>query len=175
MPKLLENNAYFQEYASYCHEYDEKKERHKAAARQIWEQYGGDSREYNDWCQKNPSPKNPYHTDRGASIAYSAWLSSLYWKESELDLSEALWEEDVEGFVNALKNAKLESFVFTCSSSFVMNNIHWFVQAECKLESVCSVTRMEHGKERVVQGIRFLLPKEEGIRFLMPKEWKREE
>ncbi|MBQ8987214.1 MAG: hypothetical protein IJ100_08290 [Lachnospiraceae bacterium] len=76
-------------------------------------------------------------------------------------MDEFLWDKEVEGFVETLRKAGLDSFVFTNQSTAVMENIHQFVAAGCTLEGPCTITKKRDrwGEEttETVLGLRFRL------------------
>lgn len=98
---------------------------------------------------------------QGASKAYRAWAQSLSRKESELELDDFLWETEVADFVENLKKAGIDTFVYTNQSTACMENLHQLAAAGCKMEGLCTITRQESlwGDEEPseVMGIRFSL------------------
>ena len=73
-------------------------------------------------------------------------------------MDDFLWEKEVRDFVEALRSAGLETFVYTNQSTAVMENLHAFAAEGCTMMGLCTITRQETrwGEEEPyeVQGIR---------------------
>ena len=76
-------------------------------------------------------------------------------------MDDFLWDKEVRDFVEALRSAGLETFVYTNQSTAVMENLHAFAAEGCTMMGLCTITRQETrwGEEEPyeVQGIRFSL------------------
>ena len=76
-------------------------------------------------------------------------------------MDEFLWDREVEDFVETLRKAGFQSFVYSNQSTAVMQNIHQFVAAGCTLEGPCTLVKKskrwgEEGDEQIL-GLRFHL------------------
>ena len=76
-------------------------------------------------------------------------------------MDDFLWDWEVADFVDTLRRAGIDTFVYTNQSTAVMENLHAFAAEGCRLEGLCTITRRETrwGDEEPtgVQGIRFSL------------------
>ena len=74
-------------------------------------------------------------------------------------MDDFLWDKEVGDFIEALRSAGIETFVYTNQSTAVMENLHSFAAQGCTLEGLCTITRQESrwGDEEPteVMGIRF--------------------
>ena len=153
------NNAYFENLYKLGCEYEAARTERRARKKQIIETYGWDSEELKAWYAEDAAAKFPF--EQGACKAYRAWKSSISRKENEVEMDDFLWEKEVKDFVEALKSAGIETFVYTNQSTAVMENLHQLVAAGCTMQGLCTITRQETrwGEEEPteVQGIRFSL------------------
>ena len=155
----MKNNTYFEELERIGSEWTKMHEAHKELKQQIIEEKGWDSEELKAWYAEEEQMQFPY--SQGACKAYRAWASSISRQEDELEMDDFLWEQDVKAFVEALRSAGIESFVYTNQSTAVMENLHALAAAGCTMVGLCTITRRENrwGEEEPyeVQGIRFSL------------------
>ena len=153
------NNAYFEELKRLGHEFEAARVERKNRKQQIIDTYGWDSEELKAWYAEDAAAKFPFES--GVSKAYRAWAQSLSRKEDEVEMDDFLWEKEVADFIGALREAGIETFVYTNQSTAVMENLHQFAAAGCTMQGLCTITRKETrwGDEESyeVMGIRFSL------------------
>ena len=156
---LNTNNTYFENIKRIGHEYEAARVERKARKEQIIATHGWDSEELKAWYAEDDAAKFPF--SQGAGKAYRAWASSVSRKEDEVEMDDFLWEQDVADFVEALRSAGIDTFVYTNQSTAVMRNLHDLAAAGCTMLGLCTITRRETrwGDEAPteVQGIRFSL------------------
>ena len=156
---MLINNAYFENFKRIGREYEAARVERQARKQQIIDNYGWDSAELKAWYEEDAAAKFPFES--GVSKAYRAWATSICRKEAELEMDDFLWEKEVRDFVEALRSAGIETFVYTNQSTAVMENLHAFAAEGCTMMGLCTITRQETrgGDEEPyeVQGIRFSL------------------
>lgn len=156
---MTKDNAVFNKMKRIGHEWEERRAAHKEKKQYIIDTFGWDSKELGDWYAIKEADAFPFSS--GASKAYRAWAGSLARKQDEMEMSDFLFDTEVKDFIDTLKKAGIKSFVYTNTSTAVMENIHAFVAEGCTLESLCTITRTEDrwGEEEPyeVQGIRFTL------------------
>ena len=156
---LNRENAYFESIRQIAHDHEEKRVERQERKKQIIATYGWESKELEAWYDEDS--KITYPIPQGVCKAYRAWMSSISRQEDEVEMDDFLWEKDVQDFVDAFRAAGIKSFVFTNQSTAVMENLHDFAKAGCKMEGLCTITRRERrwGNEEPteVQGIRFSL------------------
>lgn len=96
---------------------------------------------------------------RGELKAYHAW----YWRKDkgfmtdELVMDDFCWDYEVADFIKALREAGIESFIVTNSSSGLMENIHGYVREGARMAGLCEVDKRNLWRTERVQGIRFEL------------------
>ena len=153
------NNAYFEELKRLGHEFEAARVERKNRKQQIIDTYGWESDELKAWYEENQAAVFPF--PQGACKAYRAWAQSLSRKEDEVEMDDFLWEKEVADFIDALRKAGIETFVYTNQSTAVMENLHQFAAAGCRMQGLCTITRHENrwGDEEPteVMGIRFSL------------------
>ena len=107
--------------------------------------------------QMKANIENPF-TD-GQWSALHAWDYTVR-KDQEaevLRMDDFLWEKDVAGFVLALREAGCEKFYYTNHSSSVMENIHGFIAAGCKMVGTVSWEEGNRFRTETVLGLEFTL------------------
>ena len=154
---MLINNAYFENFKRIGREYEAARVERQARKQQIIDNYGWDSAELKAWYEEDAAAKFPYES--GACKAYRAWATSICRKETELEMDDFVWEKEVRDFLEALRSAGIETFVYTNQSTAVMENLHAFAAEGCTMLGLCTITRHETrwGEEEPyeVQGVRF--------------------
>ena len=153
------NNTYFENLKRIGHEWEAARVERKARKQQIIDTLGWDSEELKAWYEEDAAAKFPFES--GVSKAYRAWAQSLSRKEDELEMDDFLWDKEVADFIEALRSAGIETFVYTNQSTAVMENLHAFAAQGCTMTGLCTIIRQESrwGDEDPyeVQGIRFSL------------------
>ena len=156
---MLTNNTYFENLKRIGHEYEAARVERQARKQQIIDTHGWDSAELKAWYEEDAAAKFPFES--GVSKAYRAWAQSLSRKETELEMDDFLWNKEVRDFLETLRSAGIETFVYTNQSTAVMENLHAFAAEGCTMLGLCTITRQESrwGEEEPyeVQGIRFRL------------------
>ena len=151
------NNAYFENLKRIGHEWEAACVERKNRKQQIIDTLGWDSDELKAWYEEDAAAKFPFES--GVSKAYRAWAQSLSRKEDELEMDDFLWDKEVKDFIEALRSAGIETFVYTNQSTAVMENLHAFAAQGCTMIGLCTITRQETrwGDEEPteVMGIRF--------------------
>ena len=151
------NNTYFENLKRIGHEWEAARVERKASKQQIINTLGWDSEELKAWYEEDAAAKFPFES--GVSKAYRAWAQSLSRKEDELEMDDFLWDKEVADFIEALRSAGIETFVYTNQSTAVMENLHAFAAAGCTMIGLCTITRQESrwGDEEPteIMGIRF--------------------
>ena len=151
-------NAYFENLRRLGKEHAAMYKAHEAKQGQIAEAHGFDSPEMDAWYAEKKRLEETNPLPGGIGKAYRAW----YWGTTdELEMSDYLWEKEVEDFVDTLRKAGFQSFVYSNSSTAVMENIHQLVAAGCVLEGPCTITKKTERwgaeEEETVLGLRFRL------------------
>ena len=156
---MLTNNTYFENLKRIGHEYEAARAERQARKQQIIDTLGWDSAELKAWYEEDAAAKFPFES--GVSKAYRAWATSICRKEAELEMDDFLWEKEVRDFLETLRGAGIETFVYTNQSTAVMENLHAFAAEGCTMLGLCTIIRQETrwGEEELyeVQGIRFRL------------------
>ena len=156
---LGKNNAYVENLKRIGHDWEAARVERQARKQQIIDTLGGDSDELKAWYEEDAAAKFPFES--GVSKAYRAWAQSLSRKEDELEMDDFLWDKEVADFIEALRSAGIETFVYTNQSTAVMENLHAFAAQGCTMTGLCTITRQETrwGDEEPteVMGIRFSL------------------
>ena len=156
---MSKNNTYFENLKRIGHDWEAARVERQARKQQIIDTLGWDSDELKAWYEEDAAAKFPFES--GVSKAYRAWAQSLSRKEDELEMDDFLWDKEVADFIEALRSAGIETFVYTNQSTAVMENLHAFAAQGCTMTGLCTITRQESrwGDEEPyeVQGIRFSL------------------
>lgn len=154
---LKKTNAHFNKIRKQLEAYAEAKKTYEKRKQELIVTEGWDGESLNALCKNKPE----FPISQGACKAYYAWRYSIEWEEAELELDCALWDNEVTDFVDCLKTAGIEFFVYTNQSSFVMRNLHAFAKEGCIMEGLCTIKRTEHrfgeNSEEDIPGIRFMV------------------
>ena len=154
----MKTNTYFEELDRIARDFEQRHEAHKAQKQQIIDEKGWDSEELKTWY-KEEEENFQYPISAGACKAYRAWATSLSRQEDELEMDDFLWEKEVHDFIETLRSAGIDTFVYTNQSTAVMENLHAFAAEGCTMTGLCTITRHENrwGDEEPteVMGIRF--------------------
>ena len=156
---MSKNNTYFENLKRIGHDWEAARVERQARKQQIIDTLGWDSDELKAWYEEDAAAKFPFES--GVSKAYRAWAQSLSRKEDELEMDDFLWNKEVADFIEALRSAGIETFVYTNQSTAVMENLHAFAAQGCTMTGLCTITRQETrwGDEEPteIMGIRFTL------------------
>ena len=151
------NNSYFEEMKRIGYAWEEARVERKNRKQQIIDTLGWDSEELKAWYEEDKAAAFPF--PQGASKAYRAWAGSISRKEDEVEMDDFLWEKEVHDFIDTLRKAGIQTFVYTNQSTAVMENLHAFAAEGCTMDGLCTITRHEDrwGDEEPteVMGIRF--------------------
>lgn len=155
----MKNNTYFEELKRIGHEWEAARVERQARKQQIIDTLGWDSDELKAWYAEDAAAKFPFES--GVSKAYRAWATSNSRQEAELEMDDFLWDKEVRDFIDTLRKAGIETFVYTNQSTAVTENLHAFAAEGCTMLGLCTITRRENrwGDEEPyeVMGIRFSL------------------
>ena len=155
---MNKDNAVFNEMKRIGHEWEEQRAAHQEKKQGIIDTCGWDSEELKAWYAEKEAHKFPFSA--GESKAYRAWALSLRRQQTEMEMDDFLFDTEVADFIGTLRKAGIKSFVYTNTSTAVMENIHAFAAEGYRLDSLCTITRHEDrgGTEKPyeVQGIRFV-------------------
>ncbi len=156
---LNRNNAHFEELRRIGDEYEERRRAHEEKKQQILEDYGWDSDELKAWYEEKK--EMVYPVAAGACKAYRAFQNTVEKEEDEIAMDDFLWDREVTDFIETLRKAGFESFIYTNQSTAVMENLHAFEAEGCRMEGLCTIERQERrfGEDRIekILGIRFSL------------------
>ena len=151
------NNSYLEEMKRIGYAWEEARVERKNRKQQIIETLGWDSEELKAWYEEDKVAAFPF--PQGASKAYRAWAGSISRKEDEVEMDDFLWEKEVHDFIDTLRKAGIQTFVYTNQSTAVMENLHAFAAEGCTMDGLCTITRHEDrwGDEEPteIMGIRF--------------------
>lgn len=155
----LEKNKYFKqmdEMYIYC---NGKLDMAGKMLREAKEKYGCDSEQYKAVLEmvEEVQKEDPY--TYGEASAYRAWNNTVeqYSDSDVIIMTDYLSEEDIAGFVVTLRNAELEKFYLTNSSTALMENIHGYIAAGCKMTGTVVLERKRWNKVEQVLGLEFTL------------------
>ena len=154
---MTKDNAVFNEMKRVGHEWGEWRAAYHAKKQSIIDTYGWTSRELRVWYEEQEAHKFPLST--GESKAYRAWAESLARQQTEMEVSDSLFESEVHDFIETLRRAGIDSFVYTSTSTAAIENFYAFDAEGYRLEGLCTITRCENcwngEKSYDVKGIRF--------------------
>ena len=148
----MKKNAFFEEMRAAGRAYEEMKAAHKEKKQEIIDTYGWGSEELKAWYDEDKAIEMPY--SQGAWKAYRAWMAS----GETLQMDDFLWDREVEDFSNALKAAGITEFIYTNTSTALMDNIHDLVTLGWKLTGPEVIEKEDRwGDRESLRGLRFSL------------------
>ena len=156
---LNRNNEHFENMRKIGEAYETVRRAHEEKKEEILEKYGWESEELKAWYEKKKEMTYPIPAE--ACKAYRAWMQTIEREEDEVAMDDFLWDREVSDFIDALRKAGIESFIYTNSSTAAMENMHAFEDEGCRLEGLCKITRKTNRwaaeEEEQILGARFSL------------------
>jgi len=153
------NNAYFENLRQIAEKWEQEKAERKERKAQILETYGWDSEELKAWYEEDQAATYPI--PQGACKADRAFLGTLEHGEDKIEMNDFLWDREIDDFVEALRKAGFDSFIYTNQSTAVMENLHGFAKAGCTMTGLTTITRRERRfgeyRNEEILGIHFTL------------------
>ena len=146
---MTKADTYFRGLEEIGKKYFEEKKELKRRKEEIVEKYGYGSDQYREWYKENEALEFPL--SQGTSKACNAWLVTREYKETEFEMNNFLWDGEVKDFVKALREAGIESFIYTNQSTAVMENLHSFAAAGCTIDGLDKAVRTENRFGRIEQ------------------------
>lgn len=155
--KKLGMNGYFHSMENVAVRAEAQKELIKEQRHSVIEQFGWKAPQLEMLKQMESSIIDP--CTKGQWKAFHAWRSTLREDEDAetLVMDDFLWEEEIAGFVLALREAGCDKFYFTNRSTAVMENIHGFIAAGCKMVGTVSWEEKDRFHTEQVLGLEFEL------------------
>lgn len=156
----MEKNKYFESMKDICEKYWSEVEKYKNEKTELVEQYGYDCPKLDEIYKKLKELKseNPY--SRGEGKAMRAYSNSLILGLNDVVFSDSLWDDEIKDFVDSMKRAGVETFVYVDDSSAVMGNIHGIVKNGYGFgglyEEFIPYSYGDREAKRLVFGIRFI-------------------
>ena len=160
---MIANNTYFEEMKRIGLTWEEARDEREDRKQQIIDTYGWDSEELKSWYEEDAAAKFPYES--GAMKAYHAWANSITRKGDEIEMDDFLWDREAYDFIDTLRKAGIQTFVYTNQSTAVMGNLHAFAAEGCTMEGLCTIdrkSRWENEEPTKVMGIRIRVNGGEG-------------
>lgn len=152
----MENNAYFDEMYRIGREWSLAHRAHEELKEKIIKERGWESKELDAWREEEAQMKYPFSS--GANKAYRAWK---YSEGDELIMDDFCWDRERHDFIEALRQAGIQTFVVTNQSTGLMEDLHGYVAEGCTMLGLHTFTRVKESFgekiEEQVQGIRFSL------------------
>lgn len=152
---MLKDNVYFKKMEQKLNDWVAERDEHLAKKETILKQFGRESAEYDEWQKKRDDVFGRPPITSGADRALGAWRHS----GEDFNMSESLWvDEEVVGFVKTLREAGVESFVYTCHSTSAIEQMHKLVEEGCEMVGLDTAVRTYgNGTDIIDKGIRFKL------------------
>ena len=154
----MKKNTFFEELKKAGEAWDAARQERMARKEQIIAEFGWDSDELKAWHKENDGIKFPFA--QGAVKAYRAYYQSKENEQDELEMSDFLWDNEVHDFVETLRQAGIESFIYTNESTACMENLHAFAAEGCTLAGLATTkqkSRWLSDEPKEIKGIRFTL------------------
>lgn len=124
MKNETKQNIFFEEVKKQMEAYYKKMKEHQDKKMKIECDYGIHSEEWDNWWKEKEAIKCPFSS--GVLKACRAWM---YSDKEIIEVNEALWDMEIHDFIESFRNAGIASFVFTDTSTAVMDNIKGFIKA----------------------------------------------
>ena len=153
----MKNNEVYETMRKVCWEWEDRKKEMEKAKNEAVEEFGWDSKEYKTARDNLKEFEETFPYTRGQMNAHWAMAEMLRKDENELVMSESCFDCSRAEFVDQLRAYGLTEFVCTNHSTALMDDIHGYVEAGCKIIELCEIKRGDVPWEEVVKGIRFAL------------------
>ena len=151
---LSRNNEYFENLRKIGEAYETIRKAHEDKKAELIGKFGYDSDEMKAWYEKKK--EMTYPVPAGACKAYRAWMHSIEREADEVEMDDFLWDREVKDFVEALRGAGIESFVYTNASTALMDNIHDLEANGWKMTGLAEIRNTSRwATEEFTRGLRF--------------------
>nr|DAZ62527.1 MAG TPA: hypothetical protein [Caudoviricetes sp.] len=153
----MKTNAYFEAMMQTVRDWRAARDERSARKQTIIDTYGWESKELEAWYKEDSAAKYPFTGGEGKAL--QAWRITADREEDELEMDDFLWESETHDFIETLRKAGIESFVYTNRSTAVMENLHAFAAEGCEMTGLCTIAYKadRFGGEQTIEakGIRF--------------------
>ena len=153
----MKTNAYFEAMMKTVRDWRAARDERSARKQTIIDTCGWESKELEAWYAEDQAARYPFAG--GESKALQAWRVTIDREEDELEMDDFLWDKETHDFIETLRRAGIESFVYTNQSTAVMENLHAFAAEGCEMTGLYTTARTEDrfGRDETVEvpGIRF--------------------
>ena len=112
-------------YNADCKKFDEEKE---AKCQEL------DRDAFWEWAKSHDFPEFPVTDGQ-----YKAWRLWNYSETDEPNFDGFVRENEAKDFIGTLRAVGVETLTITNSGTSLMENLHWFQDAGCKLVGLCEV------------------------------------
>lgn len=160
--ETLALNEYMNHLKNVAIRYDGKQDAVEAMAKEM-KQNGIDADMIYSIKEKMLKDAKP-DISNGEWKAFRAWQNTVRKNHyaTALEMHDFLWENEVAGFILALRTAGLKKFYYTNQSTAVMENLHGFTAAGCKIGKMITIEEeVFRGKTTEILGIEIILAIEE--------------
>lgn len=154
-------NEYLKSLREKEHAYHARKKELNEKLCSLYEEYGQNSKEF-EACKKEIDMLGECPVSKGARAACRAEELSEQRECSEFEVENFIEPENVHDFVETMRKAGIESFVYTNESKWTLGNVCAFVKEGCRIDGTCTLTQHNRygrplGKETLeMDGIRIL-------------------
>ncbi len=152
----MRGNAFFEEMYRIGCEWSKAHKAHEELKEQIIATKGWDSPELKAWYAEEEQMKFPFSS--GANKAFRAWR---YTEGEEVIMDDFCWDRERHDFIDALRQAGIQSFVASNQSTGLMEDIHGYIAEGCRMEGPCTIIKKDNKfgeeTEETIQGLRFTL------------------
>ena len=147
----MRNSKAYKAMVEKAEAYEKALSEYRAGHDGIINTYGCGSDELKAFYDTHDKPEYPLTSGQGKA------LHLVYWnKGDELEMSDHVWDSEVHDFIETLREFGAKTFVVTCKSTALMENMHRYAREGCKLIGLCEIVRTNHwGETETVMGVRF--------------------
>ena len=153
----LKDNYCFNLMKKTREKYEKIMSAHEEKKKSIIGTYSCDSPEVQEWYDRYFEIKNSFPYTSGQYKAYCAWASSVRWHHKILVLDDFVWDQEMDDFIQTLKETGIKEFAYMNSSTAVMNNIHGFINGGYDFAGLYVIQNKDKYRDNIVKGIRFKL------------------
>ena len=133
------NTTYFDEMTANCDAWENAKKERDERKQKIYEIYGWNSAEMDDWKDEDRAAVYPYRD--GEMRAFRFFKFNLDNDNDEFEVYDSIWNSERRDFVETLRKLGVTEFTVTSQSTGLMDDIYGYIELGCTMAGLHTITK----------------------------------